>query len=292
MESNFVVAGIGELLWDVFPEGKRLGGAPVNFSYHCHQLGAGGYPVSAVGDDELGAEIRGVLVAEGVPDLHVSTDSAHPTGTVQVTLEQGKPRYEICEGVAWDHIPMAEDLKQLAHLADAVCFGSLAQRHEDSRTSIHAFLEATRPETLRIFDVNLRQAFFSKDLIAASLEHANILKLSDEELPVLGEMFGITGTVFEQLESLRRRFDLRLIAYTRGPEGSLLVTEYETDSHPGVACTAVDTVGAGDSFTAALCMGLLQNLPLPKINHHANQVASYVCSQAGATPVLPAELLC
>jgi len=291
MESSPVVAGIGELLWDVFPEGKRLGGAPVNFSYHCHQLGAEGYPVSAVGDDELGAEIRSVLGAEGVPDRYVATDPSHPTGTVQVTLEHGKPHYEICEGVAWDHIPMAEALKRLAHITDAVCFGSLAQRHDDSRTTVHAFLEATRPEALRIFDVNLRQAFFSKDVIGASLEHANILKLSDEELPVLGEMFGFTGTVSEQIEGLRERFDLRLIAYTRGPKGSLLVTVDETDYHPGLACNAVNTVGAGDSFTATLCMGLLRKLPLARINQHANRVASYVCSQSGATPAIPAELI-
>ena len=162
---RYTVAGIGELLWDIFPEGKRLGGAPVNFGYHCHQLGATGYPVSAVGNDELGYEIRDVLVARSLPDLFVAMDETHPTGTVQVTLENGIPSYEICEGVAWDTIPMSGELEALAKKTDAVCFGSLAQRNEVSRETIHAFLGAMPPEALRIFDVNLRQAFFSKEII-------------------------------------------------------------------------------------------------------------------------------
>jgi fructokinase len=291
MEKRFVVVGIGELLWDVFPEGKRLGGAPVNFSYHCHQLGATGYPVSAVGNDELGSEIRDVLVAKSLPDLFVAMDETHPTGTVQVTLENGIPSYEICEGVAWDHIPMGEKLETLARKTDAVCFGSLAQRNEVSRTTIHAFLGAMRPEALRIFDVNLRQAFFSKEIIEASLVHSNILKLSDEELPVLAEMFGIAGTVLEQLEALRTKFDLKLIAYTRGPDGSLLVAADETSDHPGCPGDAINSVGAGDSFTATLCIGLLNGKPLAETNDHANRVATFVCSQDGATPVLPADSL-
>ena len=291
MGKSFVAAGVGELLWDIFPEGKRLGGAPVNFSYHCHQLGATGYPVSAVGNDELGAEIRDVLVAKSLPDLFMATDETHPTGTVQVTLENGKPDYKICEGVAWDHIPMVGKLETLAQKTDAVCFGSLAQRNDVSRETIHAFLDAMRPDALKIFDVNLRQAFFSKEIVEASLEHSNILKLSDEELPVLAEMFGIAGTVSEQLAELRTKFDLQLIAYTRGPDGSLLVAADETSDHPGCPGDAINSVGAGDSFTATLCMGLLNGKPLSEINEHANRVATFVCSQDGATPVLPAALL-
>ena len=290
MEKAFVVVGIGELLWDVFPEGKCLGGAPVNFSYHCHQLGASAYPVSVVGADKLGAEIRDVLVGEDVPDQFVVQDELHPTGTVQVTLGNGIPSYEICEGVAWDHIPMSGDLGALAKEADAVCFGSLAQRSEVSRGTIHAFLGAMRPDALKIFDVNLRQAFFSKEIIEASLDHSNMLKLSDEELPVLADLFGISGSVSEQLEALRAKFDLKLIAFTRGPAGSLLISADETSDHPGCPGVAVNSVGAGDSFTAALCMGLLSRKPLAEINAHANRVATYVCSQDGATPVLPAAL--
>jgi fructokinase len=290
MKKPFIVAGVGELLWDIFPEGKRLGGAPVNFSYHCHQLGAIGYPVSAVGNDALGAEIRDVLVAKSVPDLFVAMDETHPTGTVQVTLENGKPTYEICEGVAWDHIPMSAQLDTLAQRTDAVCFGSLAQRSEVSRSTIHAFLGAMRSDALKMFDVNLRQAFFSKEIIEASLAHSNILKLSDEELPVLADMFDIDGSTAEQLEALRATFDLKLIAYTRGPDGSLLVAADGTDDHPGCPGEAINSVGAGDSFTAALCMGLLNQKPLSEINDHANRVATFVCSQDGATPVFPEDL--
>ena len=292
MEKPFVVAGIGELLWDVFPEGKRLGGAPVNFSYHCHQLGATAYPVSAVGADTLGTEIRTVLVAKRVPDGFVELDTSHPTGTVQVTLdENGKPGYEICEDVAWDYIPLSGKLDVLAEKTDAVCFGSLAQRNEVSRATIHTFLGSMRSDTLKIFDVNLRQAFFSKEILEASLEHSTVLKLSDEELPVLAGMFGLNGQIPEQLEALRDKFDLRLIAYTRGPDGSLLVTSGEIHDHLGYPVSAVDSVGAGDSFTAALCMGLLNNKPFSEINEHANRVGSFVCQQTGATPMLSEELV-
>jgi fructokinase len=286
---RYTVVGIGELLWDVFPDGKRLGGAPVNFCYHCHQLGATGTPVSAVGNDKLGTEIRNVLDEKELSADYVA-DSDFTTGTVQVTLENGKPSYEICEGVAWDHIPTSEKLETLAQNSDAVCFGSLAQRSEVSQKTIHTFLEAMRPDALKIFDVNLRQTFFSKEIIEASLERCNILKLSDEELPVLADLFGATGSIAEQLEALRAKFDLKLIVYTRGPDGSLLLAASETSDHPGCPGTAINSVGAGDSFTATLCMGLLNKKPLSEINEHANRVATFVCSQDSATPVLPDEL--
>lgn len=289
MNEPFIVAGIGELLWDVFPAGKRLGGAPVNFSYHCRQLGATGFPVSAVGADEPGAEIRSVLEEKELPLTCIAEDS-HPTGTVQVTLENGKPHYEICEGVAWDYIPMSGTLEALAEKADAVCFGSLAQRNEVSRSTIHTFLGLMKPGALKIFDVNLRQSFFSKEIIETSLKHCGILKLSDEELPVLAGLFGLAGSTKEQLKKLRKMFDLQLIAYTRGPDGSLLVAAGKTDDHPGCPGTAVNSVGAGDSFTAALCMGLLNKKPPAEINEHANRVATFVCSQDSATPVLPDDL--
>ncbi len=292
MDRNFAVAGIGELLWDVFPDGKRLGGAPVNFCYHCDQLGATGCPVSATGADGLGAEIRDVLAAENVTDEFVAEDPLHPTGTVQVTLdENGKPSYEICEGVAWDFVPMSANLRELAQKIDAVCFGSLAQRNAASRSTIHQFLGAMRDDALKIFDINLRQHFYSKEIIEASLQHCNILKLSDEELPVLAGMFGIAGSVGQQLESLRAKFDLKLIAYTRGPDGSLLVSSEQTSNHAGCPGAAINSVGAGDSFTAALCMGLLNQKNLEECNEHANRVATFVCSQDGATPTLPAELI-
>lgn len=281
-----LVVGIGELLWDVFPNGKKLGGAPLNFSYHCGQLGARAFPVSAVGADPEGEEIRQILASKNLVDLHVQSDPAHPTGRVNVTLQDGKPSYEILRDVAWDFIRFDSKLRDLALCADAVCFGSLAQRGAVSRASIHEFLDVMRPDAMRIFDVNLRQDFYSKEIIEASLQNANILKLSDEELPVLAEMFALVGEVSVQLQGLREMFDLRLVAYTRGGEGSLLIAADEVSDHSGLPTKVVDTVGAGDSFTATLCMGLLHRLPLGEINHRANQVAAFVCSQAGATPPL------
>ena len=290
MRSVPVVVGIGEILWDVFPEGKKLGGAPLNFSHHCGQLGASAHPVSALGADAEGAEIRQILASKNLPDAHVQTDTAHPTGRVNVTLQNGKPTYEILAEVAWDYIRFEQNLRNLASRADAVCFGSLAQRSPVSRATIQAFLEAMRPEALRIFDVNLRQNFYSKEILETSLRYANIFKLSDEELPTLAGFFDLTGQVSTQLQRLREMFDLRLVAYTRGGEGSLLITANDTSDHPGISTEVNDTVGAGDSFTATLCMGLLQNLPLAGINQRACQVAAFVCSQSGATPSLPPHI--
>jgi fructokinase len=290
MKDKFTVAGIGELLWDVFPHHKRLGGAPTNFACHTSRLGAQAYPVSSVGSDALGVELRGQLKEMGVSAQYIF-ESNYSTGIVDVVLSAGKPTYEIHEDVAWDHIPFTDDLKALAGHLDAVCFGSLSQRSEESRKSIHTFLRSMPENALKIFDVNLRQSFFSKELIAASLELANILKLSDEELPVLAEFFGLEGNVEEQLKQLLNLFNLKLIAYTRGPDGSLLVGAYETDDAAGLPGKAIDSVGAGDSFTAALCMGLLKGWPLKKVNLFANEVATFVCSQKGATPVLPGHLL-
>ena len=290
MRSAPVVVGIGEILWDVFPEGKKLGGAPLNFSHHCGQLGASAHPVSALGADADGAEIRLILASKNLPDAHVQTDTAHPTGRVNVTLQNGKPTYEILAEVAWDYIRFEQNLRNLASRADAVCFGSLAQRSPVSRATIQAFLEAMRPEALRIFDVNLRQNFYSKEILETSLRYANIFKLSDEELPTLAGFFDLKGPVLDQLQRLRQIFDLRLVAYTSGGEGSLLVTANDTSDHPGISTEVIDTVGAGDSFTATLCMGVLQNLPLAEINRRACQVAACVCSQSGATPFLPPHI--
>jgi fructokinase len=246
--------------------------------------------VSAVGADADGAEIRLILASKNLPDAHVQTDTAHPTGRVNVTLQNGKPTYEILAEVAWDYIRFEQNLRNLASRADAVCFGSLAQRSPVSRATIQAFLEAMRPEALRIFDVNLRQNFYSKEILETSLRYANIFKLSDEELPTLAGFFDLKGQVSTQLQRLREMFDLRLVAYTRGGEGSLLVTANDTSDHPGFPAEVIDTVGAGDSFTATLCMGVLQNLPLAEINQRACQVAAFVCSQSGATPSLPPQI--
>jgi fructokinase len=263
----------------------------MNFACHCQQLGVKAYPVSSVGQDDLGREARDAMIALGLDVSRVTENGDHPTGTVQVTLDDGgKPTYEICEGVAWDMISLSPELVSSGPAVAAVCFGSLAQRHHVSRAAIHELLAAMRPDALKIFDVNLRQSFFSRETLEASLEHANILKLSDEELPVLADMFDVAGGVPGQLNGLRERFNLQLVAYTRGPAGSLLLTADAADDCAGHPAEVVDTVGAGDSFTAALCVGLLAGAPLAAINDHANRVAAYVCSQPGATPRLPAAL--
>ncbi|MEZ6049420.1 MAG: carbohydrate kinase [Planctomycetaceae bacterium] len=291
MNSTSKVVGIGEILWDMFPDGSRLGGAPANFACHCFQLGGDSCPVSCVGVDELGERTRTELSKLGVETEYVQESSSYPTGKVMVKLDdKGKPTYEIIEGVAWDHIAFTPELKALASTLDAACFGSLSQRSAETRETVRAFLQQMPAQSIKIFDVNLRTPFYSKEVIEESLQLATILKLSDEELPVLAEYFNLQGSPTEQLALLREHFDLKLVAYTRGSEGSILVAKGEVNMTPGLSITPVDSVGAGDSFTAALCMGLLKGYSLPQVNAFANQVAAFVCSNKGACPELPDHL--
>ncbi len=244
MNERVAVAGIGELLWDVFSDHKRLGGAPANFAYHCRQLGAKAYPVSCVGKDPLGRAILDELRSMDADASHVLESDTFPTGTVQVTLnDKGKPSYQIFENVAWDHIPFTSELKALAETLDAVCFGSLSQRSPVSRETIHSFLRHMPEKALKIFDVNLRQSYFSKEQVEDSLGLASALKLSDEELPVLAGYFDLPGDVMAQLNGLRERFDLELVAYTRGPDGSVLLRGDEVDDAPGLTGLAVELGG-------------------------------------------------
>lgn len=287
-----VVIGLGELLWDLLPSGKQLGGAPANFAYHAKAFGAEAYAVSCVGGDELGDEILRRIEAIGLSADYVAVDVEHPTGTVSVELDtEGKPKYVIHENVAWDFIRPRPEMIGLAQRADAVCFGSLAQRSVVSRTTIRDFVTATREDCVRIFDVNLRQHYFNIDTIAPGLAWATVLKLNDEELPVLAELLSVEGSTTEILRTFCRRFELELIALTRGGHGSLLFTPTAHSIQPGLPTEIADTVGAGDAFTAVLAMGLLAGLELDVIGTHANRVASYVCTQHGATPTMPAELL-
>lgn len=288
---SFIVAGIGELLWDEFAEWRRMGGAPVNFAFHCRQLGARAYPVSCVGADPDGREIMTAIAELGLPTDYIEEQSSHPTGRVRVELDaEGKPRYEIAGQSAWDFVSFSEALWNLAARTDAVCFGTLAQRGRVSREAIQRFVHSCPEHALRIFDVNLRQAFYDASVIEASLRLANVLKISDEELPVLARMFDLGASVDSQVSKLMDRFGLRLVAYTRGGRGSLLVTPNEQVEHAGGLSMPVDTVGAGDSYTAAMCMALLRNDPLPEVIRKASRVASFVCGERGATPRLPASL--
>ncbi|MDF1739753.1 MAG: carbohydrate kinase [Verrucomicrobiales bacterium] len=282
------IAGIGEILWDLFPDGKRLGGAPTNFACHCHQLGAISYPVSCIGGDQLGQKTREQLEQLGIDAGFLQENSALETGRVVVSLNQQKKlTYQIIENVAWDHLLFTPDLKPLAHSLDAACFGILSQRSTTTRETIRKFLGEMPEGSLKILDVNLRKPYFSKELIEESLQLATILKLSDEELPVLADFFDLKGEVVEQLSSLRERFDLDLVAYTRGPDGSVLLDRDDYNECPGTPVEVVDSVGAGDAFTAALCTGLLQQWPLYEVNAFAGRVAAFVCANYGATPILP-----
>ncbi|QEH38278.1 Fructosamine kinase FrlD [Aquisphaera giovannonii] len=287
----YKILAVGEVLWDMLPSGKQLGGAPANFTFQCRTLGADARLVTRIGDDSLGAEVLDRFRSLGLPTDAVQVDPEAPTGTVDVTLDgAGVPHYTIRAGVAWDRIEVAWPAREAAAAADALCFGSLAQRDEPSRSSIRALVGASRAGSLRIFDVNLRAPFIDRAIIEESLGLANALKLNDEELPQLAAMFGLPEGTREAIAALAGRFGLSLVALTRGPGGSLLMAGGSWSDHPGVPAAVRDTVGAGDAFTAALVVGTLAGRPLDAINEHANEVAAYVCSQPGGTPALPDKL--
>ncbi len=291
MENASKIAGIGELLYDVLPSGKQLGGAPANFTFHAQRLGLDAYSVSAVGKDADGRAIINELTRAGLSTKYIQQVN-FPTGTAQVLLNAGgTPHFTISENVAWDHIQWTNELSILATQVDAVCFGSLAQRSPYSCESIWQFLQHTRTDCLRIFDINLRQHYYSRDIIELSLQSANVVKLNEDELEVLKELLDLPKSPKTALSALRDRYKLKYIALTRGAEGSMLMDDQTCCDCPGFPATVVDTVGAGDSFTAFLAYGILHQLPLDRINRLTNQLAAYVCSQAGATPALPDSLV-
>jgi fructokinase len=288
---SFNVVGIGEVLWDLLPDGPQLGGAPANFAYHAQGLGANASVITRVGSDLPGSEVRDRFQETGVSVAGIQLDETAPTGKVSVSLNGGGiPAYVIHENVAWDYIQASPDALNRVRAADAVCFGSLAQRHEVSRHSIQTLLSSAPAQAWRVFDVNLRQNFFNREVIEHSLRLANVLKLNDDELPVIAEMFEISGDTRGQIQSLASRFGLQVVALTSGSKGSLLYHEGKWAQAAAAEVSVKDTVGAGDAFAAALCLGLLRDLELDEINHAANRIAAYVCGRAGATPALPDEL--
>ena len=289
---SFKIIGIGEVLWDLFPSGKKMGGAPANFAYHAHALGAEARVISRVGHDALGREILARLESLGLPTDCVPVDLSHPTGTVTVQLApDGQPRFTIHEGVAWDHIVADSTAVAAVAAAAAVCFGTLGQRCEPSHAAIRTLLANSPRTALRIFDVNLRQDFFSRELIEGSLEVANVLKLNDTELPVLSRLLGVKAlSDKEQLAELAQRFGLRLVVYTCGSRGSMLYDGTRWSEHAARAVGVKDTVGAGDSLTAAVAMGMLAGWDLETIGERASEIAAYVCSCEGATPPMPPHL--
>lgn len=286
-----LVIGIGELLWDVLPSGPRMGGAPTNFACHAQALGAEAAIISSVGADELGGRLLERLPGLGVVTEGISVDGARPTGTVAVQLgADGQPVYTIRDDVAWDNLQAQATSIRMMGVASAVCFGTLGQRSDSSRAAIRELVEATSRSALRIFDPNLRQNFFSADVIHESLELANVMKLSDTELPVIASLLHLRGDVREQLTALHKRYELRMVAFTRGSEGSILWDGSLWCEHPGLPAKVKDTIGAGDSFTAATALGLLQEWPIEWISGTANEVAAHVCSSVGAIPPMPESL--
>ena len=295
------VIGIGEALFDCLPEGRKLGGAPANFAYHVSQFGLNGCAVSAIGDDELGREIIDKFNA--VQLKHILPVVEQPTGTVKVTLDdKGVPQYEICLGVAWDNIPLTNEMLEIAHQAQAACFGSLAQRSERSRETIQAFLDAMPADALRVFDINLRQSWYTAEVIAESLSRANILKINDEELDVvatmlLGEPTLPDKLIAEDAERTRRvcrelivRYNLDMLILTCGAIGSYVFTESQESYVATPKVQVADTVGAGDSFTATFVAQLLLGKSIREAHQKAVQVSAFVCTQNGAMPVLPKYL--
>ena len=292
MEKNRVV-GIGEVLWDLLPEGKQLGGAPANFAYHVSQFGLDSCVVSAIGPDAPGRAIREQLCHKGVK--HLLTEVPYDTGTVDVKLDTaGIPQYTIHEQVAWDNLPFTPELETLARCTQAVCFGSLAQRSPASRHTIRRFLRAMPEEDgcYKIFDMNLRQHFYTPEILTDSLRLCNILKLNDEELDTICHLFEYREESLQaQCRTLLHTFQLKIVILTCGTQGSYVVTPDETSFLPTPHVTVADTVGAGDSFTAAFCAGLLQGKSILEAHRTAVNVSAYVCTQHGAMPRLPEEMI-
>lgn len=300
------VIGLGEALFDCLPDGRKLGGAPANFAYHISQFGLNGCAISAIGDDELGKEIidtfKAMQRSVSTFDFRLSTVE-QPTGTVKVTLDdKGIPQYEICLGVAWDNIPLTEEMLSIARQAQAVCFGSLAQRSNVSRATIHAMLDATPADALRVFDINLRQQWYTAEIISESLHRANILKINDEELDVVATMLLGEPTTPGQLiatdadltrricRELIARYQLKMLILTCGAIGSYVFTANEESYIATPKVTVADTVGAGDSFTAAFVAQLLNGKTMRQAHEKAVAVSAFVCTQHGAMPVLPADI--
>ena len=285
-----LVIGIGEALWDMLPEGKKLGGAPANFAFHAGQFGLESMAVSAIGLDPLGEEIAKELEEHGLP-LHLDRID-YPTGTVQVTLDSnGIPQYEIKEDVAWDNIPYTKELADLAGRAQAVCFGSLAQRNPVSRETIGWFLDAVPEDCLKVFDINLRQSFYSKEIIEDSLRRCDILKINDEELEIVKEMFGLEDLPTEGLcRSIIDEYGLKMLILTCGVNGSHVFSGDVSSFIETPKVKVADTVGAGDSFTGAFVASILKGKTVREAHEAAVKVSAFVCTQSGAMPVIPEDL--
>ncbi len=291
-KKNYVV-GIGEALWDILPEGKKIGGAPANFAYHISQFGLQSRVVSAVGKDKLGNEIIENFQEKGLSILIERVE--YPTGTVQVQLDEaGVPCYEIKENVAWDNIPYTDELKELARQTRAVCYGSLAQRNVVSRETINSFLEAMPEDEscYKVFDINLRQGFYTKEILCNAMEHCNVLKINDEELVAVSRMFGYPGIdLQDKCWILLAKYNLKMLILTCGVNGSYVFTPGNVSFVETPKVEVADTVGAGDSFTASFLAAILSGKTIIEAHQLAVNVSAFVCTQNGAMPRLPENLL-
>ena len=288
---NKTIVGLGEALWDCLPNGSKLGGAPANFAYHTSQFGFEAYAVSALGNDALGDQT--VKEFDEKQLRYIMPRVAYPTGTVQVTLDQqGVPTYDIKQGVAWDNIPFTPEVEALAKRTDCVCFGSLAQRSEVSRTTLNRFIDAMPNDSLKIFDINLRQNFYTKEIIQDSLRKCDILKINDEELVTIGRLFNYPGLDMEnKCWLILGKYNLKMLVLTCGTNGSYVFAPAEKSFQPTPHVDVVDTVGAGDSFTGSFAAAILSGMPLADAHRLAVEVSAYVCTQQGAMPRLPQKLI-
>jgi fructokinase len=292
------IVGLGESLWDVLPAGKQLGGAPLNVACHAHQLlrtrGGRGVVASRVGTDDLGHEVRSQLTSRGMSTDFIERDVGHATSTVHVEVQDDQPTYSFAPDIAWDHLEFSPAWAELAASCDAVCYGTLAQRSPPSRHAIWQFLDATA-QAIRLFDVNLRQSYFDRESIVESCRRATIVKLNQDELPIVArELQLLAGPPESQLRQLREMFTLDAVVYTRGPQGTLLVLADELiDSLPVAYAAApnADPVGAGDACSAGIIVGWVLGLPTARTAVLANRLGAFVASQPGATPQLPLEII-
>lgn len=280
------IVGIGEVVWDFFPEAKQVGGAPANFAYFAQVLGNRGIVVSRVGSDPLGAELCSQLQGLGLRTEYIQIDQQHATGTVMIQISStGQPRYSIATNVAWDYLEWNAQLEQLAAEAHALCFGSLAQRSPISSSTIRKLLRSARRSAVKVFDINLREDFYSREILFESIKLSNIVKLNSEEVYKLRALLNVRdGSEVSLAQQLIRQFDLALVCLTRGAHGSVLVSREEVNEHPGVAVNVQDTVGAGDAFTAAVVSQFLKGASLKTMNEVANRLGAVVASKPGACP--------
>lgn len=285
-----LVVGLGEVLWDMLPEGRKIGGAPVNFAYHAGQFGIDTMAVSAIGNDKLGEDT--IAEMNGKHLNHIFPSVPYPTGSVQVSLdEKGVPAYDIKENVAWDNIPFTNEIESVARNCRAVCFGSLAQRNAVSRSTIRKFIESTPSGCIRIFDINLRQNFYTSNVIHDSLELCNILKINDEEIMLVSRMFNYDSSNIENVcRTIMEDFSLEMVILTCGTKGSYIFTKGGVSFMPTPKVNVADTVGAGDSFTGSFCAAILRGLPVAEAHKKAVEVSAYVCTQNGAMPEIPESM--